>query len=81
MYWLPKHRIHYLRSCRPRLPSKIHLGSVIVIMVQPEIPPILGDNLTISLALLLVLFNPLILINLIHELMYIANGFPRQSLP
>ena len=55
--------------------------SVIVVMVRPEIPPILRDNLTFSLTLLLVLLNLLILINLIHELAYTGNRFPRQRLP
>ena len=55
--------------------------SVIVVMVRPEIPPILRDNLTFFLTLLLVLLNLLILINLIHELAYTGNRFPRQRLP
>ena len=55
--------------------------SVIVVMVRPEIPPILRDNLTFSLTLLLVLLNLLILTNLIHELAYTGNRFPRQRLP
>ena len=55
--------------------------SVIVVMVRPEIPPILRDNLTFSLTLLLVLLNLLIHINLIHELAYTGNRFPRQRLP
>jgi len=80
MYWLLEQRVHHLRSCRPRLPSKIPSGSVIVVMVRSEIPSILKDNLALSLALLLVLFNPLILINLIYELAYTNNRFPRQRL-
>ena len=55
--------------------------SVIVVMVRPEIPSILRDNLTLSLTLLLVLLNLLILINPIHELAYTGNRFPRQRLP
>ena len=57
------------------------MRSTIVVTVQPEIPPLLKDNLTLSLALLLVLFNPLILINLIHELAYTVDRFPSQRLP
>ena len=62
-------------------PSKIPQGSVIVVAIQPEIPHFLRDNLTFSLALLLVLFNCLILINPIHKLVHIGNRFPSQILP
>ena len=80
MYWFLKHCVNHLRSCRPRLPSKIPPGSVIVVAVQPEIPSLLRDNLTLPLALLLVLLNLLILINLIHELAYTGSRFPGQRL-
>ena len=78
MCWLSKYRVNHLRSYGPRFPSKIPLGSIIVVAVRPEIPPLLRDNLTLSLALLLVLFNLLILINLIYELAYTGNKFPNQ---
>ena len=81
MHRFTEHSIDHLRSCRPKLPGKIPLGSVIFVTVQPEIPPFLKDNLTLSLALLLVLFNPLILVNLIHELAYTDDKFLSQRLP
>ena len=68
MYWLSEHSVNHLRSCRSRLSRKILPGSVIVVSVRPEIPPLLRDNLTLPLALLLVFLNPLILINAIHKL-------------
>ena len=73
MHWLSKHCVNHLRSRSPKLPSKIPSGSVIIVVVQPEIPPLLKDNLTLSLVLLLVLLNPFILINPIHELAYAGN--------
>ena len=81
MHWLSEHLVNCLRSRRPRLPSKIPSRSVIVVAVRPEIPPLLRSNLAPPLALLLVLLDPLILINLVHELMHIASRFPSQGLP
>ena len=80
MHRFSEHSVYHLRSCRPRLPDKIPPKSVIIVEVRPEIPSLLRDNLTLSLALLLVLFNPLILINSIHELAYTNNRLPNQRL-
>ena len=69
MHWFSEHSVNHLKSRRSRLSSKIPLGSIIVVFVRPEIPPLLRDNLTLTLplALLLVFFDPLILINAIHK--------------
>ena len=76
MHRLLEHNVYHLRSCRPRLPSKIPSGSVIIVAVRPKIPHLLRDNLALSLFLLLVFFNPFVLVNQILELKYIGNGFP-----
>ena len=76
MHRFSKHNVNRLRSCRLRLPSKISPGSVIVVMVRPEIPHLLRDNLAVPLILLLIFFNPFILVNPIHELVYTGNRFP-----
>ena len=81
MYWVSEHSIYRLRGCRLKLPSKIPARSIVIVTVRPEIPHLLKDNLALSLALLLVLFNPLVLVNLIHELVYTINRFPSQRLP
>ena len=81
MYWISEHNIYHLRGCKLKLPSKIPTRSTVVITVRPEIPHLLRDNLALSLALLLVLFNPIVLINSIHELAYIVDRFPSQRLP
>ena len=81
MHRFTKHSINHLRSYGPKLLGKIPLRSVIFVMVRSEIPPFLKDNLTLSLALLPVLFNPLILVNLIHELAYTDDKFLSQRLP
>ena len=80
MHRFTKHSIDHLRSFGPRLPDKIPSGSIIFVTVQPEIPPLLRDNLTLSLAFLLVLFNPFTLVNPIHELVYTDDRFPSQRL-
>ena len=67
MHWFLEHNVNHLRSRRPRLPNKIPSGSVIIVIVRPEIPHLLRDNLTLPLALLLVFLNPLVLINAIHK--------------
>ena len=79
MYWLSEHYVNHLKSRRPRLPSKILSGSIIVVADQPEISPLLKDNLTLPFALLLVLLNPFILINSVLELMHTASRFPNQG--
>ena len=81
MHRFSEHSINRLRSNRLGLLSKIPSGPVIVVTVRPEIPLLLRDNLALSLALLLVFFNLLILVNPIHELAYTDNGFPSQRLP
>ena len=81
MYWFSEHYVNHLRSRRPKLPSKIPLGSIIIVVVRPKTPPLLTDNLTLPLALLLVLLEPLILIYLIHKLAYAGNRFPNQRPP
>ena len=67
MYWFSEHRVNYVRSHRPRLPSKIPMGSVIAVTVRPKILPLLKDNLSLSLPLLLVFLNPLVFVNMIHK--------------
>ena len=81
MYWISEHNIYHLRGCKLRLPNKIPTRSTVVVTVRLEIPHLLRDNLTLSFALLLVLFNPLVLVNLIHELAYTVDRFPSQRLP
>ena len=81
MHWLSEYYVNRLRSCRPKLVSEIPPGSVMVVLVRPEIPPLLGDNLTLSFALLLILLDSLILINLLHKLAHTGSRLPNQGLP
>ena len=81
MYWFSKHRVNHLRSCRPRLLGKIPSASIIVVSVRLEVPPLLRDNISLSLPLLLVFLNPFVLFNLVHKLAYTGSRFPSQKLP
>ena len=80
VYWLSEHSTDYLSSSRPRMPREISPRSVVIVPIQPKIPSILRDHFSFPLSLLLVLFDPLILINMIHELTHTPNRFPGQKL-
>ena len=62
MHWFSKYYINCLGIGRPCLPRKI--------------PPLLRDNLSLPIPLLLVFLDPFILINLVHELAYTGASFP-----
>ena len=81
MHKFSEHHVNHLRSGRPRLPNKVPLGPVIVVAVRPKIPHLLRDNLSLPFPLLLVLLEPFILINSVHELTYTISGFPSQIFP
>ena len=81
MHRFSEYNVNHLRSCRFRLPSKIPPGPIVIVTVRLEIPPLLRDNLALSLTLLLVLFDLFILVNPIYELAYTSNKFPSQRLP
>ena len=58
---------------RAWVPSKISPRSTAIVPIQLEIPPLLGDHLSLSLSLLLVLFDPFVLVDMIYELMHAPN--------
>ena len=75
VYWLSEHSTDYLSGSRSRVPRKISLRSVVIVPIRPEIPSILREHFGFPLPLLLVLLDPLILINTVHELTYTPNQF------
>ena len=75
MHWFPKYRANHLSCSRPRLPSKVSSGPIIVISVRPEIPLMLKDNLSLPFPLLLVFLDLLILINTVHESTHTPYNF------
>ena len=81
VYWFSEHCVYHLSISRPWLPSKVSLRPVIVVSVWPEIHPLLRDNLSLPLPLLLVFLDPFILINPVNELAHTSSRFPNQRLP
>ena len=67
MHWFPEHYANHLSSSRPRLPSKVSSGPVVVVSVRLEIPHILRDNVSLPFTLLLVFLDLLILVNTVHN--------------
>ena len=77
MHQFSEHHINRLSINRPGLPSKISPRLfVVVVLVRPEIPPLLRDNLSFSFTQLLVFLNPFILVNSAYELAQAGDRFP-----
>ena len=69
MYWISEHSVNCLRAGRSRLLYVVSPWSAVVVkLVRPKVPPLLRDNLRFTLTQLLVLFNPFILVDSVHEL-------------
>ena len=74
LYWFSEYGINRLGVGRSWLPNKIIPRSVIVVPIQPEIPPLLRDHLSLSFSLQLVFFYSSVFVNPI-QLAYISNRF------
>ena len=69
MYRILEHSVNCLRVGRFGLLCIVSPWPVVVFkLVRLEVPPLLRDNLHFTLAQLLVLFNPFILVDPVHEL-------------
>ena len=78
MYWISKHSVNCLRVGKSGLLCIVSPRLVVVFKsVRPEVTPLLRDNLCFTLTQLLVLFNPLILVDSVHELAQVGDRFPR----
>ena len=82
MHWFSEYSPDVLRVGCLRLPCEISPRMTVGVSVQPEIPPLLRDNLLLSLALHLVFFYSLVLIDPIHQLAHaggrlVSQGFPQ----
>ena len=68
MYRISEHSVNCLRIGRSKLLYIVSPQSVVVVKsVRPEVPPLLRDNLCFTLTHLLVLFDPLVLVDSVHE--------------
>ena len=81
MHWLSEHDVDRLKACRPWLSPKIPSWSIVIVMIQPVIPSFLRDNLILPLPLLLILFDPFILVNPFHQLTHTGDKFASKGLP
>ena len=81
MYWFSEHSTDSLCVGCSGLPYEISSRAVTVILVRPEIPPLLRDNLLLSLSLQLVFLCPLILVNPIHQLAHTDGRLANHRLP
>ena len=86
---LLQHLVHWLSEYSPDapcagclwLPRKVSPRTTVCVPVQPEIPPLLRDNLLLPSALHLVLLYPLILVDSIHQLAHAGGRFAYQGFP
>ena len=64
-----------------RLPCEISFRATVDVSIRPKIPPLLRDNLLLSLALHLVFFFSLVLIDPIHQLAHAGGRLASQGFP
>ena len=81
MHWFSEYGPDVLCIGCLRLPCEISPRAIVGISVRPEIPPLLRDNLLLSLALQLFFFYSLVLINLIHQLAHTGGRLASQGFP
>ena len=81
MHWFSEYSPDVLHIGCLRLPYEISPWATVGISVRPEIPPLLRDNLLLSLALLLVFFYLLVLIDLIYQLAHTGGRLASQGFP
>ena len=81
MYWFSEHSTNNLCVGCSGLPYEISPQVVAIILVRLEIPPLLRDNLLLSLTLQLVFLYSFILVDLIHQLAHAGGKLASQRLP
>ena len=78
MHGFSEYCTNHLGGSQAKVPDKISPRSTAIIPIRPEIPPLLGDHLSLFLSLLLILPNPFVLVDTIHELTHAPNRLPCQ---
>ena len=81
MYWFSEHSTDSLCVGCSGLPYEISPRVVAVISVRPKIPPLVRDNLLLSLTLQLVFLYSFILVDSIHQLAHTSGRLVNQRLP
>ena len=78
MHGFLEYNSNHLGGNQVRVLGKISPRSTAIVPIRPEIPPLLGDHLSLSLFLLLILLDPFLLVDTIHELTHAPNRLPCQ---
>ena len=81
LHWFSEYSLDILRVGCLRLPCKISPRATVGVSIRPEIPLLLRDNLLLSLALHLVFFYSLVLIDPIHQLVHAGGRLASQGFP
>ena len=81
VYWFLEYSVNNLRVGCFGLPYEISHRAVAVVLVRPEIPHFLGDNLLFSFTLQLVFLYSFIFVNPVHQLVHTGGRFACQRLP
>ena len=81
IHWFSEYNPDILRIGCLQLPYEISPRAIVGISIRPEIPPLLRDDLLLSLTLQLVFLYSLVLINPIHQLAHAGGKLASQGLP
>ena len=81
VYRFSKYSVNSLRVGCSGLPYEISPRAVAVVSVQPEIPPLLGNDLLFSFNLQLIFLYSFIFVNPVHQLVHIGGRFACQRIP
>ena len=81
MHWFSEYSPNILCVGCLRLPCEISHWATVGVSVRPEISPFLRDKLLLSLALHLVFFYSLVLIDPIHQLVHASGRLASQGFP
>ena len=76
MHRFSKYSTNHLGGNQARVLGKISPRSTTIVPIQLEISPLLGDHLSLSLPLLLILLDLFVLVDVIHELTHALNRLP-----
>ena len=77
---LLEHCTNHLRTRMPSMSCKISFESIVVISLRPKVSLVKKSHLWFPLPLLLILFNPFVLVNPIHQLVHASCKFHCQGL-
>jgi len=72
---------NHLSSRKASTSKEVSPRLVVIVPLRPKVSSVRGNYFCLSLALLLIILDPFVFINSIHELMHILHWFLRQGLP